>query len=292
MLENGAVVTHERSKVLSLHGVLNLVTKDEYSLKETEAVHHHGDSKARVCSPRGLCGVLVTILEVFFAFLFPVVWAAIVLVVHAVRRCLSKRRAAKRRRALGISLWAISLPIGRPLKRVTLWEKFKRLSTNKKMGQGNARRNGRNTNKKKEPAAPENKIESKLEVKADIENEGETIDKLSRPMEKVGIHRKKTFRRGNMFDLNALLDSEIDMKKDQEGKLVHHNDALFYLHASPRHLEKHLSSGKYMDSILEKAGQMAGQREKYRNGDSTWAHHEDHGAESDTDWETDESEVE
>ena len=181
------------------------------------------------------------------------------------------------------------MSIKRSIKRFTLPKTFKKGSTkksggNKQAAQGNAQ----SINKKKKKnlalseknlALSENNGESKLEVKADVESQSETTSEVSHR-----AHKHKTFRRLNTFGLSKLEEKEKNKKK-----LVHHSDALFYLHASPKHLEKHVSLGKYMDSIRAKAGEMVGQRTKYRNGESTWAYHGNDNAESDTDWDTDES---
>ena len=276
MAGRGVVVTDERSKVLSLHGVLTLAANrgDVYALQETggHGEHHHQSMR----TGGGCCGALVTCLEFILAILFPVIWAVVVLVVHAVRRCLSWRRAAKRKRMgisrHGSSLRAISLPVGRPSQRSTWWEHFRRRSTKKKDQE----------NKREESSV--------LEVKV---KEGEVEEgTVARFQEGVRGRKNKNFRRQNTFDLNALLDAQKEGSKGQNDVLVHHSDALFYLHASRRHLEEHVSRTKYTDSVVKKASEMVDQRTLFRNGSSTWEHHGNDGAESDTDWETDESEVE
>ena len=72
---------------------------------------------------------------------------------------------------------------------------------------------------------------------------------------------------------------------------MHHSDALFYLHASPKHLRKACFATNFTDSVAKYTEEMVSQRARNRNGSEfpTWTHHDDGGKESDTDWDTDES---
>ena len=258
---NDIVVEGNGSEVLSLSGVLTFATnnRDVLALTWADEEHEVQATKPFVCKAIRLC--VESIILVFV----PTIWALVVLASHCLHACNHMRRD-RRSAHLQQDKSAISLP-----KRKHSKDGQVRKSATSNVRRRGAREQGSTIN---EDGAKTFRKFSSVELKEDEPTAEYAQIKSSSKMRRVSTH-----------NLKSLLQKEAS--DNQKEKIVHHLDALFYLHASPEYLEKHIleSHSHIKDSFEEATKDMVEQRRKFKQGFEQHHHHEDFRDEE-TDWET------